>query len=63
LDESFPLREKLTRETGYIEKSLNEFAKTKKRDYYIFLDIIYSLAQKSNRWLKGNVSLAERIGN
>lgn len=62
LDESFPLREKFTRETGYIEKTFIEYSKQKKKDYYIFLDIIYTLAKRSSRWMKGMNSFAERIG-
>ncbi len=55
------MREKLTRETSYIDKALAEFSKNKKKDYVIFLEVILVLASKNNRWLKGFNTLGERL--
>ena len=69
MDESYPLREKLTRDTEYIEKFINDFLndETKntqtKKDYFTFLEIILELATRNNRWLKGMNSLADKILN
>mgnify|MGYP000327250703 CR=1 FL=1 len=62
LEDSFPLREKLTRETSYIDKALVELAKNKsKKEYVIFLEIIYVLAKKNSRWMKGFTSFGDKI--
>jgi hypothetical protein len=38
MDDSYPLREKMTRDTSYIDKAFVEFSKNNnKKDYLIFL--------------------------
>lgn len=41
MDDSYPFREKMTRDTAYIDKVFTEFCKnTNKKDYLTFLEII-----------------------
>ena len=63
LDDSFPLREKLTRETNYIEKTFVDYlAKTgQKSDYLNFLHIVLILAERNNKWMRGQGTLAEKL--
>lgn len=62
LEDSFPLREKLTRETSYIDKALAEFAKNKtKKDYVVFLEVVLVLASRNSKWLRGFTALGERL--
>lgn len=62
LEDSFPLREKLTRETSYIDKALAEFAKNKSRkDYVVFLEVVLVLARKNNKWLRGFTTLGDKL--
>jgi hypothetical protein len=44
-----------------MDKALAELAKTKKKDYTLFLEIVLVLAKRNNRWLKGFTALAERL--
>lgn len=59
MDDSYPLREKMTREPSYIEKTFLDYVKSpNKKDYLTFLEIVYVLASRNNKWMKGLSSLA-----
>lgn len=59
MDDSYPLREKMTRDTGYIDRAFSEFSKSaNKKDYLTFLEIINELATRNNNWLKNMTPFA-----
>lgn len=55
------MREKLTREINYIEKTFTEYSRNKQGDYYTFLEIIYVFAKHNGRWLQGCTALADKV--
>ena len=62
MDDSYPLREKMTREPSYIEKTFVEFSKNNSRkDYLTFLEIIQVLASRNNNWLRNFTNFAEKL--
>lgn len=66
MDDSYPLREKLTRETNYIEKTFSEYSTRnngQRIDYFNFLQIVFVLAERNNKWMRGQTSLADKLLN
>jgi hypothetical protein len=62
MDDSYPLREKMTRDTSYIDRAFGTFnISGKKGEYLTFLEIIKELATRNNNWLKDMTSFADKI--